>query len=35
MIVDNSEHRLKPGMFIRASVVLKRVPKAVIVPEQA
>jgi RND family efflux transporter MFP subunit len=35
MIVDNSEHRLKPGMFIRASVVLKQVPKAVIVPEQA
>jgi RND family efflux transporter MFP subunit len=35
MIVDNPEHRLKPGMFIRARVVLARVPDAVLVPEQA
>lgn len=35
MIIDNPEHRLKPGMFIRARVVLARVPDAVIVPEQA
>ena len=35
MIIDNSQHRLKPGMFIVASVVLARVPEATIVPEQA
>ncbi len=35
MTIDNPEHRLKPGMFIRATVVLARVPKAIIVPEQA
>jgi RND family efflux transporter MFP subunit len=33
--VDNSGHRLKPGMFIRATVVLDRVADAIIVPEQA
>jgi len=33
--VKNSGHRLKPGMFIRAMVVLDRVADAVIVPEQA
>jgi len=35
LTVDNPGHRLKPGMFIRASVVLERVPEATIVPEQA
>ena len=35
MIIDNPQHRLKPGMFIRAIVELARVPEAVIVPEQA
>ncbi len=33
--VENPEHRLKPGMFIRAEVVLARADDAVIVPEQA
>ena len=35
MTVVNPQHRLKPGMFIRATVELDRVPEAVIVPEQA
>jgi len=35
MIIDNPRHRLKPGMFIRAAVVLARVPETIIVPEQA
>ena len=35
MIIDNAQHRLKPGMFIRATVVLARVPEATIVPQQA
>lgn len=35
MSIDNPDHRLKPGMFIRAAVVLKQVADAVIVPEQA
>jgi hypothetical protein len=35
MTIDNLPHRLKPGMFIRATVVLVRVPEATIVPEQA
>jgi multidrug efflux pump subunit AcrA (membrane-fusion protein) len=33
--VKNPGHRLKPGMFIRATVVLDRVIDAVIIPEQA
>jgi RND family efflux transporter MFP subunit len=33
--VANSELRLKPGMFARATVMLERVERAVIVPEQA
>ncbi|MCP4630044.1 MAG: efflux RND transporter periplasmic adaptor subunit [bacterium] len=33
--VNNPRHRLKPGMFIRATVVLARVPEATIIPEQA
>ena len=35
MIVDNPQQRLKPGMFIRATVVLAQVPEATIVPELA
>jgi RND family efflux transporter MFP subunit len=35
MTVDNPQYRLKPGMFIRASLTLARVAEAVIVPEQA
>jgi RND family efflux transporter MFP subunit len=35
MTIDNSQHRLKPGMFIRATAVLARVAEATIVPEQA
>lgn len=35
LMIENSEHRLKPGMFIRATVVLDQVADAVIVPEQA
>jgi RND family efflux transporter MFP subunit len=35
MIIDNPQHRLKPGMFIKATVVLRRVPETTIVPEQA
>jgi RND family efflux transporter MFP subunit len=33
--IDNPGHRLKPGMFIRATVVLERAAEAVIVPERA
>ena len=33
--VGNAEQRLKPGMFVRATVVLGRVEDAIIVPEQA
>jgi RND family efflux transporter MFP subunit len=35
MTIENPGHRLKPGMFIRATVELLRVPEATIVPEQA
>ena len=35
MAIDNPRHRLKPGMFIRVTVVLDRVPDAIIIPEQA
>ena len=35
MVIDNPQHRLKPGMFIRATVELARVQEATIVPEQA
>ncbi len=35
MNIENPGHRLKPGMFFRATVVLKKVPEAAIVPEQA
>jgi RND family efflux transporter MFP subunit len=33
--VDNPQLRLKPGMFARITLVLDRVPEALIVPEQA
>jgi multidrug efflux pump subunit AcrA (membrane-fusion protein) len=35
MTIDNPQHHLKPGMFIRATVILAQVPEATIVPEQA
>ena len=35
LLVDNPDRRLKPGMFIRATVSLRRVEDAVIVPELA
>jgi len=35
LLVDNPEQILKPGMFIRATVMLQRVENAVIVPELA
>jgi len=35
MAIDNPQHRLKPGMFITATVVLTQVSEATIVPEQA
>ena len=35
MTIDNPQHQLKPGMFIRATVVLAQEPDATIVPEQA
>jgi RND family efflux transporter MFP subunit len=33
--IDNPEQKLKPGMFIRATVVLDRLAEATVVPEQA
>jgi len=35
LLVENAEQRLKPGMFVRATVKLQRVEDAVIVPELA
>lgn len=35
LTIENPDHRLKPGMFIRATVVLDRVAEASIVPAQA
>ncbi len=35
MVVQNPRHRLKPGMFIRATVVLEQVAEATLVPAQA
>jgi len=35
LLVDNPDRRLKPGMFVRATVSLRRVEDAVIVPELA
>ena len=35
MTIDNPHYRLKPGMFIRATVILAQVPQATIIPEQA
>jgi RND family efflux transporter MFP subunit len=35
LVIDNPDQRLKPGMFVRATVVLHRMAHATIVPEQA
>ncbi|MBU0485416.1 MAG: efflux RND transporter periplasmic adaptor subunit [Proteobacteria bacterium] len=35
LTIDNPQHRLKPGMFIRATVELASQAEAVIIPEQA
>ena len=35
MTIDNPQHRLKPGMFIRATVVLDRKSEATSIPDQA
>jgi RND family efflux transporter MFP subunit len=35
MTIDNPHYRLKPGMFIRATVILAQVPQATLIPEQA
>ena len=35
LLVNNPDQRLKPGMFIRASVMLQRLENAIIVPELA
>jgi len=35
MTIENTQHRLKPGMFIRATVVMERVSETTIIPEQA
>jgi len=35
MTIENPQHRLKPGMFIRATVMLERVPETTTVPQQA
>jgi RND family efflux transporter MFP subunit len=35
LLAKNPDLRLKPGMFIRASVMLQRVDNAIIIPEQA
>jgi RND family efflux transporter MFP subunit len=35
LVIENPDHRLKPGMFMRAMVVLDRVAEVTIVPVQA
>jgi len=35
LVVSNPQHRLKPGMFIRAETILDRVDDAIIVPVEA
>lgn len=35
MVIDNPRHRLKPGMFIRATVELAAISDATLVPKQA
>jgi RND family efflux transporter MFP subunit len=35
LIIENPRQRLKPGMFIRAEVVLDRISEAIIIPDQA
>ena len=35
LVVDNSDQRLKPGMFVRATIVLDRVEETLTIPAQA
>ncbi len=35
IIIENHEYRLKPGMFIRATIVFRQLKNALIIPEQA
>ena len=35
MTIENPQYKLKPGMFIRATIVLNQIPVATIVPDQA
>ncbi len=35
LTIENPESRLKPGMFIRATIVFEKLEKALIIPEQA
>ncbi|KPA16947.1 efflux transporter, RND family, MFP subunit [Candidatus Magnetomorum sp. HK-1] len=35
LLIDNQEHKLKPGMFIRATIVLKHIEEATIIPDIA
>lgn len=35
LIVENSEQKLRPGMFVRVNLILKQIPKATIVPDLA
>ncbi len=35
LVIDNDQLRLKPGMFIRATVVLEHIAEATLVPEEA
>jgi RND family efflux transporter MFP subunit len=35
MIIENPRHRLKPGMFIRTTVVMEKVHDATMIPQQA
>jgi multidrug efflux pump subunit AcrA (membrane-fusion protein) len=35
MLLPNADHRLKPGMFIRAAIVLDRVDDATVIPAQS
>ena len=35
LVVDNSDERLKPGMFVRSTIVLDRVEEALTIPAQA
>jgi RND family efflux transporter MFP subunit len=35
LTIDNADRRLKPGMFIRATIVLEQIANATIIPDQA